>query len=185
MKKNIILVVSLLVISWLYFWINYINDSSREKNNNSNVDISFNNFSYDKIKSEDIEINNNKFVYTWTWEFKQDDEKVNKFIDDIKETKILSLVSTNKDNFDNFWVNNTWSVLNLWDKEIYLWNTKWWMWEQYIRLVWLDKVFLINKDLTSFLNKSYDFFKKEEEVEEEVDTWTWEITAGSWASNNN
>jgi hypothetical protein len=184
MKKNIILIIVLVIISWLYFWINYINDNSREKNNNSNIDISFNDFSYDKIKSKDIEISDRKIIYTGTWEFVQDNEKINNFIDDLKSTKILSLVSTNKEKFDNFWVNNTWSVLKLWNSEIFLWNIKWWMWEQYIRVNWLDKVFLINKDLKSFLNKDYDFFKKEEIIEESA-SWSWETITWTWGENNN
>ena len=59
------------------------------------------------------------------------------------------------------------------------------MWEQYIRLAWLDKVFLINKDLTSFLNKGFEFFKKEEKIEEEAETWSWEVSTGTWSENNN
>lgn len=181
MKKNIILFISLFIISWLYFGINHLNNSSREKNNTSNIDISFNDFSYNKIKSENIEINDSKIIYTWTWEFKQDDNKVKSFIEEIKNTKVLSLVSTNKKYFDNFWVNNTWSVLNIWNSKIFLWNTKWWIWEQYIRVNWLDKVFLINKDLKSFLNKDYNYFKKEEKIS----TWTWKINTSTWTENNN
>ena len=185
MKKNIILIIGLVVVSSVYFWINYLNDSSRENNNNSNIDISFKNFNYNKIKFENIEINDKKVVYTWTWDFIQDDKKVDKFIEDIKNTKVLSLVSTNKDNFDNFWVNDSWSILRLWNSEIFLWNTKWWTGKQYIRLTWLDKVFLINKDLKSFLNKSLDFFKKEEEKEEETETLSWKIITWTWTENDN
>lgn len=184
MKKNITLIIILVIISWLYFWLNYLNNNSRVKNNSSNIDISFNNFNYDKIKSEKLEINNKKINYTWTWEFKQDDKKVNKFIEDIKNIKILSLASTNKSNFDKFWVNNTWSILHLWKSQIFLWNTKWYMWEEYIKLSWIDKVFLINKDLKSFLNKDYNFFKKEKKVTKVIKSWTWETITWTWIENN-
>jgi len=198
MKKNIILIIILVVMSWLYFWLNYINDTSRVKNNNSNVDISFNNFNYDKIKSENLEIKSKKIVYTWTWDFIQDDKKVDKFIEDLKNIKVLSLSSTNKDNFDKFWVNNTWSILQLWKSEIFLWNAKWWMWQEYIKLSWIDKVFLINKDLKNFLNKDSNFFKKEDKVNlkskegtlgqkviEDSKSWTWKIFIWTWTENNN
>lgn len=175
MRKNIILIIILFILAWIYFWINYLNDTSREKNNMSNIDISFNDFSYNKIKSKNIEIDNGKIIYSWTWKFKQDDEKVKNFIEEIKNTKIVSLVSTNKKNFDNFWVNNSWSILIIWNSKIFLWNTK--LQEQYIRIDWLDKVFLIDKDLTSFLNKDYNYFKKEEET----NIWTWETNTITWS----
>ena len=182
MKKNIILIIILVLISGLYFWLNYINDTSRVKNNTSNIDISFNKFNYDKIKSKNLEINSKKLIYTWTWNFIQDDKKVDKFIEDIKNTKVLSLASTNKDNFDKFWVNNTWSILHLWKLKIFLWNTKWWMWQEYIKISWINKVFLINKDLKNFLNKDNNFFKK---VEEKNKTWSWKINSLSWSIINN
>lgn len=189
MKKNIILLLVLLIIWWTYFLINYLKENSREKNNNSNIDISFSDFSYDKIKLKNFEIQNKKVIYTWTWEFEQDNEKVNKFIEDFKNIQVLSLVSTNKENFDNYWVNNSWSILKLWDLDIYLWNIKWFTQEQYIKIDWKDKVFLVNNNLNDFYNKDYDFFEKEIEIEEkqkqETLTWTTNVINWSWIINNN
>lgn len=160
MKKGIILLICLLILGWIYFWTEYSRNNSRVENNTSNININFNDFSYEKIKTNKLEINNKKIIYTWTWEFKPDDEKINKFIEDIKETKILSIASENKENFENFWISSSWTTLELWSTKISLWNTDMYSSEQYVKINWIDKIFLVNKNLGNFIDKDFDFFKK-------------------------
>ena len=175
MKKNIILVLVLSIIWWLYFWLNYYSENSRKLNNQIDW-FNFSELPFNDIKSEKLEIKNNKIIYTWTWEFITDKEIMNKFISDLKEIKIISIASTNKSNFSKFWITNSWSVLKIDNTDIILWKNKWYYWNEYIQIKWIDKVYLIDKDLKSIVNKEVNFFRKKEE--KKVKSWSWEV---SWS----
>jgi len=178
MKKNIILILLLLIVWSAYFWLNYYWEKSRVESNNK-VWFNFNDLTYNDLKTDNFEIKDKKIVYTWTWEYTTDQTKIDNFIWDLKIIKVKSVVSTNKDNFDKFWINDLSPVLKIGIKEIILWNNKWYYGEEYIQIKWIDKVYLIDKDLKKIINKDIEFFRKKEDKKEKTGswevTWTWNI----------
>jgi hypothetical protein len=161
MKKNIILIIILLLIWWIYFWINYFWEQNRI--NNKITNFSFNKLKFNKIKTSKLEINNKKINYTWTWKIIVDQNKIDNFISELKEIKIKNIASTNKANFEKFWITASGSSVNIDNNIIFLWKNKWYFQEEYISIKWIDKVFLINKNLKNILDKDIIFFKKEED----------------------
>ena len=173
MKKNMILILILMFIWWIYFWINYYSENSR-KINNEVVWFNFDKFNFDNIKTNKLEIKNKKVIYSWTWEYITDKGKMDKFILDLKDIKIKSIASTNKSNFEKFWISNSWSIVKIDNVEIILWKNKWYYGEEYIKIKWDEKIYLLNKDLKNILDKDIDFFKKKD-GKKENNSWSLDI----------
>jgi len=168
-NKYIILVVLLSLFWWLYYWIDKYSEKSRVL-----VDNYWYNFSdvdWKNLKTQKYEISNSEYIYTWTWEFTPDPEKIKKLIWEIKSISIKSIASNNKSNFEKFWISGSWSFTIIDWKKILLWNNRWYYGEEYIGIDWINKVFVIDKNLKNILNKESDYFKKSK-VEK---TGTWEI----------
>lgn len=176
-NKYIILVILLILFWWIYFWINNYSEKTRVLVDN--YWYNFSNIDWKNLKTEKYEISNGEYMYTWTWEFISDQKKVEKLIWEIKSVNIKSIASNNKKNFEKFWISNSWSFVNIDNTKILLWNNKWYYWEEYIAIEWIDKVFVINKNLKDILNKESDYFKKtKEEKSEEISTEltsTWSL----------
>jgi len=178
MKKNIILVLVLLIVWGIYFWINYIWETTR-KHNNKIDSFSFSKFNFNNIKANNFEIKNKKIVYSWTWEYITDSDKMYKFISDLKEIKVKDIASTNKSNFSKFWITSSWDTVKIDNTNIILWKNKLYYWEEYIKIKWDNKIYLINKSLKNILNKDEFFFrkiKKEKNISLSWSLkWTWKI----------
>jgi len=170
MKKNIILVIVLILVWWLYFLINS-NTEKQRLIEDKKIWFSFSKLKFENIKTDKFELKNKKINYTWTWKFVTDTDKVNKLISDLKEIKIESVASTNKNNFSKFDITNSWSYVKIDNKKIFLWKNKWFYWEEFIKIDWIDKIYLINKNLKNILDKDIEFFRKHKEKKEE-NTWT-------------
>lgn len=181
MKKNIILILVLLIISGIYFWSNYMWEVNRKYNNVVKW-FSFSKFAFNNIKTDKFEIKNKKILYSWTWEYNTDINKINKFISDLKDIKVKDIASTNKNNFLKFWINVSSSgssnIAKIDNIDIYLWKNNWYSWEEYIKVKGDDKIYLLNKSLKDILNKDIDFFRKKVEKNKNISlsgsiTWTW------------